>query len=58
MGIWRRSLKVASHEMEDIKRREKPTTEICEKCGSPLVLKWGKFGSFYSLQLLSAGRSR
>jgi DNA topoisomerase-1 len=27
---------------------EEPTTEICDKCGSPLILKWGKFGSFYS----------
>ena len=34
--------------MEDIKRMEEPTTEICDKCGSPLILKWGKFGSFYS----------
>jgi DNA topoisomerase-1 len=41
-------LKVASTHMEDIKRMERATSEICEKCGSPLVLKWGKFGSFYS----------
>jgi DNA topoisomerase-1 len=41
-------LKVASRDMEDIKRREEPTTELCDKCGSPLILKWGKFGSFYS----------
>ncbi len=34
--------------MEDIKRMEKATDEICDKCGSPLILKWGKFGSFYS----------
>jgi DNA topoisomerase-1 len=27
---------------------EEPTNEICDKCGSPLILKWGKFGSFYS----------
>jgi len=27
---------------------EQKTLEICDKCGSPLVLKWGKFGSFYS----------
>jgi len=41
-------LKVAGTEMEDIKRREEATEEICDKCGSKLVLKWGKFGSFYS----------
>ena len=41
-------LVVAGREMEDIKRMEHATTEICDKCGSPLLLKWGKFGSFYS----------
>jgi DNA topoisomerase I len=41
-------LAVAGEHMEDIKRMEEATTEICDKCGSPLVLKWGKFGSFYS----------
>ena len=41
-------LAVAGDKMEDIKRMEVPTNEVCDKCGSPLVLKWGKFGSFYS----------
>lgn len=41
-------LAVASDKMEDIKRMEVPTKDVCDKCGSPLVLKWGKFGSFYS----------
>ncbi len=41
-------LKDAGKNMEDIKRMEKLTDEKCEVCGSPLVLKWGKFGSFYS----------
>jgi DNA topoisomerase-1 len=41
-------LAVAGKQMEDIKRKEEPTNEICDKCGSPLVLKWGKFGSFYA----------
>ncbi|MGA2849962.1 MAG: type I DNA topoisomerase [Terracidiphilus sp.] len=41
-------LKTADENMESIKRMEQKTSEICDKCGSPLVLKWGKFGSFYS----------
>jgi len=41
-------LAVADEQMEDIKRMEHATEEICDKCGSPLVLKWGKFGSFFS----------
>lgn len=41
-------LKDAGKHMENIKRMEKPTDEKCPECGSPLVLKWGKFGSFYA----------
>ncbi len=47
-GHLEKELAVAGREMEDIKRREEPTEEKCDKCGSPLILKWGKFGSFYS----------
>jgi DNA topoisomerase-1 len=36
----------AGTEMEDIKRMEKPTDLVCEKCGRPMVIKWGKHGSF------------
>ena len=39
-------LKHAEEHMTDIKRMEKPTDLICEKCGRPLVVKWGKHGSF------------
>jgi DNA topoisomerase-1 len=45
---FEQELIVAGKNMEDIKRMEHATKEICEKCGSPLLLKWGKFGSFYS----------
>ena len=41
-------LKDAGMNMEDIKRMEKKTDEKCDLCGSPLLLKWGKFGSFYA----------
>ena len=41
-------LKVAEKKMENIKRMEKKTDEKCDVCGSPLILKWGKFGSFYA----------
>jgi DNA topoisomerase-1 len=45
---FEQELLVAGEHMEDIKRMEEPTNEICDKCGSRLILKWGKFGSFYS----------
>ncbi|MHB1673556.1 MAG: type I DNA topoisomerase [Acidobacteriaceae bacterium] len=47
-SYFQEELKVADKNMEDIKRMEQPTTEKCPECGAPLVLKWGKFGSFYA----------
>ncbi|MGC1461153.1 MAG: type I DNA topoisomerase [Terracidiphilus sp.] len=41
-------LKDAGENMENIKRMEQVTKEKCELCGSPLVLKWGKFGTFFA----------
>jgi len=43
-----KDLKYAEKHMENIKRMEKPTDEKCERCKSPLVIKWGKHGSFYA----------
>ncbi|HEX4066095.1 MAG TPA: type I DNA topoisomerase [Acidobacteriaceae bacterium] len=47
-GHFEEELKLAEKHMENVKRMEKPTDEKCDLCGSPLVLKWGKFGSFYA----------
>jgi DNA topoisomerase I len=41
-----RDLENAEKHMTDIKRMEKPTDLLCDKCGKPLVIKWGKHGSF------------
>ena len=53
---FEKELVVASHQMEDVKRREVRTDEICDKCGSPLILKWGKFGSFYACSSFSKAK--
>jgi len=45
---FQKDLKYAEKHMENIKRMEKPTDEKCERCGAPLVIKWGKHGSFYA----------
>jgi DNA topoisomerase-1 len=45
---FEKELSVAGKNMEDIKRMEESTKEVCDNCGAPLILKWGKFGSFYS----------
>jgi DNA topoisomerase-1 len=47
-GHFEDELTVADKNMEDIKRMEKKTDEKCDLCGAPLVLKWGKFGSFFA----------
>jgi DNA topoisomerase I len=45
---FEKDLRYAHKHMENIKRMEKPTDEKCERCGAPLVIKWGKHGSFYA----------
>ncbi len=41
-----KNLEHAEQHMTDIKRMERPTDLICDKCGKPMVIKWGKNGSF------------
>jgi len=53
---FEKELVVAGKNMEDVKRMEEPTNEICDKCGSKLILKWGKFGSFYSCSNFSKAK--
>jgi DNA topoisomerase-1 len=43
---FRKDLEHAEEHMEDIKRMEKPTGLVCDKCGKPMVIKWGRHGSF------------
>ncbi|MGI9075110.1 MAG: type I DNA topoisomerase [Bryobacteraceae bacterium] len=45
-GRFQKDLEHAEEHMTDIKRMERPTDLICEKCGKPMVIKWGKHGSF------------
>ncbi len=47
-GHFKKELGEASEHMEDLKRMEIPTDQSCDNCGSPLVMKWGKFGTFYA----------
>jgi len=41
-----KDLAVARENMRDVKREAIPTDQICDKCGKPMVLKWGRFGQF------------
>ena len=50
---FEKDLHYAEKHMENIKRMEKPTEEKCERCGAPLVIKWGKHGSFFACSTYS-----
>jgi DNA topoisomerase I len=43
---FEKDLRLAEKNMVNIKRMEKPTELSCEKCGKPMVVKWGRHGSF------------
>jgi DNA topoisomerase-1 len=43
---FKKDLVRAEREMRDVKREEIKTDIKCERCGSPMVIKWGKMGRF------------
>ncbi len=43
---FEKDLKRAERNMANIKRMERPTDITCERCGKPMVIKWGRHGSF------------
>ncbi len=45
-GPFKKDLAKAKVEMRDVKREEIQTDVVCEKCGNPMVIKWGKMGRF------------
>lgn len=43
---FEKHLKIADEEMEKIEIKDEPAGEDCEKCGSPMVYKMGRYGKF------------
>ncbi len=43
---FQKDLEHAAVHMTDIKRMEVATDLVCEKCGKPMVIKWGRHGKF------------
>jgi DNA topoisomerase I len=41
-----KDLEKAVVEMRDVKREERATEFTCEKCGQPMIIKWGRRGEF------------
>src|SRR5205823_562151 len=47
-GVFNQQLEVAKSGMQTVKKASEPTNETCEKCGKPMVIKWGRRGRFMS----------
>lgn len=45
-GPFSQHLEKAQKEMRNLKREETPTDIKCDKCGSAMVIKWGRLGYF------------
>jgi DNA topoisomerase-1 len=43
---------------EDVKAMEEKTDEVCDKCGSPMVIKWGRYGKFLACSAIPSARTR
>jgi DNA topoisomerase-1 len=43
---FEKHLQAASQRMPSVKNMVEPTTEICEKCGKPMVIRLGRYGKF------------
>ena len=47
-GPFKTAFEKAQKDMKDFKNVNTPTNEVCEKCGKPMVIKWGRKGKFLS----------
>ncbi len=45
-GPFQEALAKAREQMRNVKREQVMTDVICEKCGNPMVIKWGRHGEF------------
>lgn len=45
-GKFSKDLEIAAENIKDKKKMSVPTDEICEKCGTGMVIKFGRFGQF------------
>jgi len=45
-GPFDRELSEALESLGKVKPKDIPTEQVCEKCGKPMVIKWGRHGRF------------
>lgn len=46
--VFQPEIETARENMQSVKKKDEPTDEICDKCGKPMVIKWGRRGRFMS----------
>ncbi len=46
--VFNDQMTIAKSTMQTVKKENEPTHELCEKCGKPMVIKWGRRGRFMS----------
>ena len=46
--VFRVQMELAKDQIQTVKKVSEPTDEICDKCGKPMVIKWGRRGRFMS----------
>ncbi len=56
-GPFAKALELAEREMQKVELDQELTGELCEKCGSPMVIKQGRFGKFVSCSNYPACRN-
>ena len=45
-GPFQKSVADAKLQMKDVKQEVMETDQVCDKCGKPMVVRWGRFGKF------------
>jgi DNA topoisomerase-1 len=51
-AVFKEEMSAAKQEMKNLKKEERLTDIICDKCGKPMVLRWGRNGEY----LVCSGR--
>ncbi len=54
---FEKALSKAKKTMRDVKREQVATEHVCEKCGSKMVIKWGRHGEFLACSAYPECRS-
>jgi DNA topoisomerase I len=51
-GVFKEEMSAAKQKMKNLKKEERPTDIVCDACGKPMLLRWGRNGEY----LVCSGR--